>query len=217
MPALNSLFLDSENSSFDRSNDIIPSPPRLPRSQETHPSTVALIKTISAALVPIKSAWDQRPRGLHRVLRNRRIVLLVMSCAFILTYIATFRREDPVGTLLGPNQVRSGAVVRKHKDLGRRLAHGKMQPLWGEESLQLNAQEELAALVAFMAASESNALPLSIDLNNPLDAAYILGFDPHAKRAKREVLALVRDTWENYPVVLLSRVSHLSEMAKAEN
>jgi hypothetical protein len=140
-------------------------------------------------------------------------VLLVMSLAFILTYITTFRREDPVDTFLGAN--RSAVVVRHRHDLDRHHAHGKTQPLWVEESLQLNAQEELGALVAFMAASESNALPLSIDLNRPLDAAYILGFDPHAKRAKREVLALVRDTWENYPVVLLSRVSRLSEGAQS--
>lgn len=164
-------------------------------------------------ITPFLKAWDQRPRGIHRLLRNRRIVLLLLSWALIFVCIASIWRGEPVITFLDPNESLSRASVRDLHGLGRRMEHKRMKPVWVKEKLKLNAQEELAAVIAFMAASESNALPPSVDPNHSLDAAYILGFDPHTKRAKQEVAALVKDTWDNYPVVLLSRVSHSRRIA----
>jgi hypothetical protein len=73
----------------------------------------------------------------------------------------------------------------------------------------LTPDEELAALVAFMTASNTHALPLDINTTVPLDAGYILGFNSASmskERFRREIDALVKETWQNYPVVLLTKV-----------
>lgn len=74
--------------------------------------------------------------------------------------------------------------------------------------LELNPNEELAAVIAFLAASPSNALPPFIDPTRPLDPRLVLGFDTSRESAISEIAALTRDTWKDYPVVLLSKVSH---------
>lgn len=77
-------------------------------------------------------------------------------------------------------------------------------------TLSLSPQEELAALLAFMTASSSNALPLDVNTTDPLDAGYILGFSVSSRpkeKVRKEIDALVKETWQNHPVVLFTKVS----------
>ena len=71
--------------------------------------------------------------------------------------------------------------------------------------LQLTPADELAALTAFMAALPWNALPSHINPNVPLDPNIILDFDPSHPRARSEMDALRRETWQLNPVVLFGK------------
>ena len=72
--------------------------------------------------------------------------------------------------------------------------------------ITLSPDEELAALVAFIAALPSNALPNTIDPKAALDPDLVLDFDTRTLKAAHEVHELVEDTWSRFPVVLFSKV-----------
>ena len=72
--------------------------------------------------------------------------------------------------------------------------------------IALAPDEELAAVVAFIAALPSNALPNSIDPMKSVDPDLVLDFDTRTPKAAHEVRELVEDTWMRLPVVLLSKV-----------
>ncbi|KAF8588733.1 hypothetical protein K439DRAFT_1266307, partial [Ramaria rubella] len=65
--------------------------------------------------------------------------------------------------------------------------------------------EELAAIISFIAALPSNALPDAIDPTRPVDPDLVLDFDTRTTNAAREVRELVTDTWSRLPVVVLSK------------
>ncbi|KAF8518774.1 hypothetical protein JB92DRAFT_2601276, partial [Gautieria morchelliformis] len=71
--------------------------------------------------------------------------------------------------------------------------------------ITLTPEEEFAAVVAFMAALPSNALPNSIDPAATIDPDLVLDFDTRTPKAADEVRDLVGDTWTRLPVVLLSK------------
>ncbi|EJD47019.1 hypothetical protein AURDEDRAFT_87064 [Auricularia subglabra TFB-10046 SS5] len=66
--------------------------------------------------------------------------------------------------------------------------------------------DELGALVGFMAAFASNALPASVDPSAPLDPDLVLGFDPRDPAMRGEIREAVRDAWRTNPVVILSEL-----------
>ena len=72
----------------------------------------------------------------------------------------------------------------------------------------MTSAEELAALVSFMAALPSNALPQHVDPAEPLDPELVLDFDVRRDkaRARGEVRRVVGETWRENPVVVF-RVS----------
>lgn len=72
--------------------------------------------------------------------------------------------------------------------------------------IKLSVQQELAALVAFIAALPSNALPETVVPSQPLDPDLVLGFDIRSSNAASELTTLVEDTWSRVPIVLLSKV-----------
>ncbi|EJD47009.1 hypothetical protein AURDEDRAFT_29744, partial [Auricularia subglabra TFB-10046 SS5] len=65
---------------------------------------------------------------------------------------------------------------------------------------------ELGALIGFMASFASNALPLHIDPQQPLDPQLVLGFEPRDAGAEVEVRELVSEAWRINPVVVLSEL-----------
>ncbi|KAL5492842.1 hypothetical protein ACEPAI_4290 [Sanghuangporus weigelae] len=75
-------------------------------------------------------------------------------------------------------------------------------------SLELSPEDELAALTAFIAALPWNALPSHVDPSRPLDPTIILDFDPSHRRARDELVALRRETWQLNPVVLFGKSRH---------
>ncbi|GJJ06323.1 hypothetical protein Clacol_000514 [Clathrus columnatus] len=71
--------------------------------------------------------------------------------------------------------------------------------------VKLSNDQELAALIGFMAALPSNAIPDTINISQPLDPDLILGFDIRSSNAAGELKTLVEDTWARVPIVLLSK------------
>jgi hypothetical protein len=66
---------------------------------------------------------------------------------------------------------------------------------------------ELGALVAFIAdTGAQNALPATIDPQQPIPADVVLDFDTRSDFAQLEVDDLVQDTWIRNPIVIFSKV-----------
>ena len=72
--------------------------------------------------------------------------------------------------------------------------------------ITLTPDEELAAVVAFIAALPSNALPGSVDPTVAVNPDLILDFDTRTLKAANEVHNLVAETWSRLPVLLFSKV-----------
>jgi len=76
--------------------------------------------------------------------------------------------------------------------------------------ITLTPEEELAALSGFIASlPDQNILPPSVDSSQPIDPQLILDFDTRTDGAGAELKRLVEATWENYPVVMYTKVSTL--------
>lgn len=76
--------------------------------------------------------------------------------------------------------------------------------------ITLTPEEELAALSGFIASlPDQNILPPSVDSSQPIDPQLILDFDTRTDGAEAELKRLVEATWENYPVVMYTKVSTL--------
>ena len=78
-------------------------------------------------------------------------------------------------------------------------------------------EEELAALSGFIVSlPDQNILPGSVDPSQPIDPQLILDFDTRADGAEAELQRLVTATWENYPVVMYTKVSTLYQSINEE-
>ena len=83
-----------------------------------------------------------------------------------------------------------------HKDL-----------LASRPQIALTPEQELAALSSFIISlPDQNILPPSVDPSQPIDPQLILDFDTRADGAEAELKRLVAATWENYPVVMYTKV-----------
>ena len=77
--------------------------------------------------------------------------------------------------------------------------------------ITLTPEEELAALSGFiLSLPDQNILPSSVDSSQPIDPQLILDFDTRTDGAEAELKRLVAATWENYPVVIYTKVSTAS-------
>jgi hypothetical protein len=73
--------------------------------------------------------------------------------------------------------------------------------------ITLTPEQELAALSSFIISlPDQNILPPSVDPSQPIDPQLILDFDTRADGAEAELKRLVTATWENYPVVMYTKV-----------
>jgi hypothetical protein len=70
---------------------------------------------------------------------------------------------------------------------------------------QLEPQEELAALLAFITSTTANALP-DLDPSEPLEPSVILDFDWSSPRARSDLDIMIDDIKSRYPVVLIGRM-----------
>jgi hypothetical protein len=74
--------------------------------------------------------------------------------------------------------------------------------------ITLTPEEELAALSGFIISLPGqNILPPFVDSSQPIDPQLIIDFDTRTDGAEAELKRLVAATWENYPVVMYTKVS----------
>lgn len=72
--------------------------------------------------------------------------------------------------------------------------------------LQLNAEQELAAISFFLASLPQNVIPPTVDPKVPIDPQLVIDFDTRSPRAKEEVQVLVEEVWSRNPVFVYSKV-----------
>ncbi len=82
------------------------------------------------------------------------------------------------------------------------------------EPITFTPQQELAALLSFITALPSNALPQSVDPSKPIDPELIVDFDVRKERdeVERELAVMESSVWEMYPVILFSKVRRAQEI-----
>ncbi|KAF9527345.1 hypothetical protein CPB83DRAFT_895359 [Crepidotus variabilis] len=71
--------------------------------------------------------------------------------------------------------------------------------------LQLDTQEELAAVSSFLASLPQNVIPPSVDPKVSIDPQLVLDFDTRSPRAKEEVRVMVDELWSRHPVFVYSK------------
>jgi len=89
---------------------------------------------------------------------------------------------------------------------GAAKKHKSHKNLHESQPLQLNAQQELAAVSSFLASLPQNVIPLTVDPSKPIDPQLVLDFDMRSHRAADEVREMVDDVWLRNPVFLYSKL-----------
>jgi hypothetical protein len=151
-----------------------------------------------------KLIYVHPPRPLAKVIpsfRARRAVLALMALTIISLFTITHSFLSPVNS---PSSQPSPKFnqVRLHTNHSLKLDKRKQIPL--------TVAEELAAIVQFISVHPSNALPLSVETQSPIDPQLVCGFDTRSERARREVDEMVSDVWTRNPIVLFREVVFLS-------
>ncbi|OXG25866.1 glutathione transferase [Cryptococcus neoformans Tu259-1] len=175
-----------------------------------------------------------KPR-LPRVPRwQRPIVITVMSIILFgsLCMVSWFQQslinaERSVAVRKGEWMVKHAAIAKAESDQmvdtepGYKPAKPQHHPLKAQSKLSkrvdedqkpfkkvnfdMTKDEELAALMSFIAGTSANALP-PIDSENELSLEGFLPFDPRSPHAKAELEELVRTQWEINPIMVLGNM-----------
>lgn len=104
-----------------------------------------------------------------------------------------------------PFQAAMKTIAHSNNDHPWRPTHKDV--LASRPQIALTPEQELAALSSFIISlPDQNILPPSVDPSQPIDPQLILDFDTRADGAEAELKRLVTATWENYPVVMYTKV-----------
>lgn len=126
------------------------------------------------------------------------LVSTVSHVEIVITPRAAVRGHAPPVPVSGDSGASAGAPHPRHQH--KRVPDGAPAFAFTEPAI------EFGALVNFLAAFASNALPVTIDPAQPLDPDLVLGFNPRGAGAKEEVRGHVQDAWMRNPVVVFSDV-----------
>jgi len=135
--------------------------------------------------------------------------------AMLLSNIRKWRLRAPLIALLGLLTLAMFAILHQHlndpqnipvqkpfRAHQRQAVHRTFRPLGPQ--IALSPQEELAAVISFMTALPSNALPSTVNISY-VDPDLVLDFDTRSPKAPEELKQVVSDTWRQTPTVLLSK------------
>ncbi|KIY48049.1 hypothetical protein FISHEDRAFT_59248 [Fistulina hepatica ATCC 64428] len=171
----------------------------------------------ASSLTPKKQAvfhFDKQsslPPFLHPLRKSRHrttiLALIVLSLFSFLFFVhrstssanAAMRRSAPP-----PRQF---AVAFDAIRTANVLGHAQAKPAPQQESFTLNLtpEEELAAVVQFIAVS-NNALPDWIDPTVPIDPDVVLAFDTRSPNAANEIRSMMEEVWVHNPVVVFTKL-----------
>ncbi|KAL5513632.1 hypothetical protein ACEPAH_4031 [Sanghuangporus vaninii] len=167
------------------------------------------------------------PRRAHASVRRRATFLALLALIALCTWTLftsslgdaqSHARPYSQGVMRNWKDWRNQAQNREGDERARLLSSASFRSVANSpamhtvstelSSLELSPEDELAALTAFIAALPWNALPSHVDPSRPLDPTIILDFDPSHRRARDELVALRRETWQLNPVVLFGKSRH---------
>jgi hypothetical protein len=199
---------------FPRSKPLVSS-----SSTATSLSSSSSSNSMSASLALPVSLSSAQLRG--RRLRIRLTVLLILVVISVSTYLLCFSTsltDYHTATLNHHHHDQSqhaGTPFSKPKPKFRPhkanalYAHAAANP-----PIKLNAEEELAAVSAHLAALPQNVIPSFVDPSKSIDPQLVLDFDVSAgKRSEEEVKMMVEQTWEHNPVVVYCK--HYSPQSRS--
>jgi hypothetical protein len=147
---------------------------------------------------------------LSRQWLQRTTFLALFSLFSVSVYILLVNGSSNLHPVAVPQQMRSPFQAAM-----KTIAHSNDRPwrpthkdvLASRPQITLTPEEELAALSSFIISlPDQNILPSSVDASLPIDPQLILDFDTRADGAEAELKRLVAATWENYPVVMYTKV-----------
>jgi hypothetical protein len=168
-------------------------PPSPPPTPHPHPLAPKPNRSMSAALADAARAAlaPRKPRQRSTLL----VILALLACSAYL-FIAYPALAN------APHALRHPAAAAK----AHWTAHRKQStPKKLAAQLTLDAQQELAAVTAFLASLPQNVIPGSVDPLAPIDPQLVLDFDTRSPHAAEEVEAMVEDVWIRNPVVLYAK------------
>ena len=145
---------------------------------------------------------------------QRTTFLALFSLFSVSVYILLLNGSSNLRQVGFPQQVKSPFQAAMNT-----IAHSNDRP-WrpshkdvvaSRPQITLTPEEELAALSSFIISlPDQNILPPSVDASQPIDPQLILDFDTRPDGAKEELKRLVTATWDNYPVVMYTKVLEFS-------
>lgn len=148
--------------------------------------------------------------------RTTFIALLILMCLSTYIFIAHSAQLSPALSLRHSDHsaeklaaalesMQQAHVSNKHKlkKSHSHLSSSKAQSV----DLQMDREQELAAVTSFLASLPQNVIPENVDPSKPIDPQLVLDFDTRGPRAQEEVKAMVEEVWLRNPVFLYSKVS----------
>jgi hypothetical protein len=148
-----------------------------------------------------------------RKTRQRTTVLCLVTLIIITSYICLVSPPlfSPGAGLHRPNLAHAEDTWRK---LAAKLpSHPPgFLPTHPPTEISLSPEQELGAVTAFMAALPQNVIPTDIDPTQPIDPQLVLDFDTRGPQAEAEVTDIIEEVWRRNPMVLFSKVGHLSAL-----
>ena len=141
---------------------------------------------------------------------QRTTFLALFSLFSVSVYILLLNGSSNLQSADTPHQIKSPfqaamKTIAYSNDRPWRPTHKDV--LASRPQIALTPEEELAALSSFIISlPDQNILPPSVDPSQPIDPQLILDFDTRADGAEAELKRLVTATWENYPVVMYTKV-----------
>lgn len=149
--------------------------------------------------------------------RNRTSLIVFLSLIFISSYIFFVQRPSLSSSSNTEHEPTPLAQALRLAEL--RNKNGKPYPYSyksNQPQIQLNPEQELAAVSSFLASLKSNVIPPTVDPSHPIDPQLVLEFDTRSPRASEEVEVMVEDVWSRNPVFLYSKLySPISREIKA--
>jgi hypothetical protein len=147
--------------------------------------------------------------------RTTFIALLILMCLSTYIFIAHSAQLSPALSLRHSDHsaeqlaaalesMQQAHVSNKHK---LKKSHSHFSSKAQSVGLQMDREQELAAVTSFLASLPQNVIPENVDPSKPIDPQLVLDFDTRGPRAQEEVKAMVEEVWLRNPVFLYSKVS----------
>jgi len=167
----------------------------MPRSSSSFLPTFSVSSDSKNAMsISILSSFASAAGRKFRI-RTSLVALLALCILSMFCILHQHLNDTPTKTIGRPRKTVNPTVPN--------TSHRSAKPARLPQ-ITLSPEDELAALIAFMDALPSNALPELVNVS-AVDPDLILDFDTRSSKAVDELHQLVDTTWKRLPIVVLSK------------